>query len=244
MSTDGQPSFQTEQRKKKNDMSILIVEDDLSLSDVIAFTLRRAGFDVATAYDGEIALNTWATADPSLILLDLNLPKVDGLTICRRIRTESKTPIIILSVQGGDEAVVKGLELGADDYIVKPFSPTQLVARVRAVLRRADVTPLPERVEVAELTLDRSRNEVQRKGHATVRLTPLESRLLGTLMLNVGQVVPTDQLIATIWGADGGDRSMLKQLVYRLRAKLEAERKTNTEIETVAGIGYTLTQRT
>ena len=199
MSTDGQPSFQTEQRKKKNDMSILIVEDDLSLSDVIAFTLRRAGFDVATAYDGEIALNTWATADPSLILLDLNLPKVDGLTICRRIRT---------------------------------------------VLRRADVTPLPERVEVAELTLDRSRNEVQRKGHATVRLTPLESRLLGTLMLNVGQVVPTDQLIATIWGADGGDRSMLKQLVYRLRAKLEAERKTNTEIETVAGIGYTLTQRT
>jgi len=224
-------------------MSILIVEDDLSLSDVIAFTLRRAGFEVATAYDGEIALNTWANQDPSLILLDLNLPKVDGLTICRRIRTESKTPIIILSVQGGDEAVVKGLELGADDYIVKPFSPTQLVARIRAVLRRADVTPLPEQIQVADLTLDRSRNEVQRKGYATMRLTPLEARLLGTLMLNVGQVVPTDQLIATIWGADGGDRSMLKQLVYRLRTKLETDVEVAPQLETIAGIGYTLTLR-
>jgi DNA-binding response OmpR family regulator len=122
-------------------MKLLVVEDDLALSDVVAFTLRRAGFDVLTAYDGLTALATWAQEAPDLVVLDLNLPRLDGLAVCRQIRSQGDTPIIILSVRGGDEAVVKGLELGADDYIVKPFSPTQLVARVRALLRRAGVTP-------------------------------------------------------------------------------------------------------
>lgn len=221
-------------------MRILIVEDDLSLSDVIAFTLRRSGFEVLTAYDGASALQIWQEEAPSLLVLDLNLPKVDGLTVCRQIRAESKTPIIILSVQGDDETIVKGLELGADDYIVKPFSPTQLVARIRAVLRRADVTPRTGQLDVGELHLDRSRHEVQRGSQPTIRLTPLESRLLETLMVNVGQVVTADQLISAVWGIDGADRSMLKQLVYRLRAKLELDAAAQTQLETVPGIGYSL----
>lgn len=221
-------------------MKILVVEDDLSLSDIIGFTLRRAGFEVATAFDGEDALVAWADEAPALVLLDLNLPKLDGLTVCRRIRAESKTPIIILSVRGGDDAVVQGLELGADDYIVKPFSPSQLVARVRAVLRRVETTPLPGPLTVGELMLDRNRNEVQRNGQSPIRLTPLETRLLESLMLNVGQVMPAELLINAVWGIDGGDRAMLKQLVYRLRSKLEADPTQPRLLETVPGIGYAL----
>lgn len=221
-------------------MGILIVEDDLSLSDVIAFTLRRAGFEVTMAYDGESALRNWQTTAPTLLILDLNLPKLDGLSVLRRIREESDIPIIILSVQGGDETIVRGLELGADDYIVKPFSPTQLVARIRAVLRRADMKPQVGTLTVGELRLDRSRNEVQYGEQTALRLTPLETRLLEALMMNPGQVLTADQLIAAVWGIDGGDRTMLKQLVYRLRAKLALDNTAPIQLETIPGIGYTL----
>ncbi|MEZ4725600.1 MAG: response regulator transcription factor [Caldilineaceae bacterium] len=221
-------------------MKILVVEDDLSLSDVIAFTLRRAGFEILTAYDGLAALATWEQQRPDLLVLDLNLPKLDGLDVCRRIRLVNKTPIIMLSVRSGDEAVVKGLELGADDYIVKPFSPSQLVARVRAVLRRAGVVETPSVLTVGGLTLDRSRNEVQRPDAPPLRLTQLEVRLLAMLMLNAGQVLTSEQLISAVWGADGGDRAMLKQLVYRLRTKLEVGDAPLPLIETIPNVGYTL----
>lgn len=221
-------------------MKILVVEDDLSLSDVIAFTLRRAGFEILTAYDGLAALTTWEQQRPDLLVLDLNLPKLDGLDVCRRVRLVDKTPIIMLSARSGDEAVVKGLELGADDYIVKPFSPSQLVARVRAVLRRAGIVETPSVLTAATLTLDRARNEVQRAGGTTVRLTQLEVRLIDVLMLNVGQVLTSEQLIAAVWGAEGGDRAMLKQLVYRLRTKVEGGDDQPTLIETIPNVGYTL----
>lgn len=218
-------------------MKILIIEDDLALSDVISFTLRRGGFEVITAHDGQSGLASWQSNRPDLIVLDLNLPKLDGLEVCRRIRSIEKTPIIILSVRSGDEVVVKGLELGADDYIVKPFSPSQLVARVRAVLRRAGVVETIGTLSAAALTLDRARHEVQRPDEAPIRLTQLESRLLESLMLNAGQVLTSDQLITAVWGADGGDRTMLKQLVYRLRSKIEKSEQGNL-IETIAGVGY------
>lgn len=218
-------------------MKILIIEDDLALSDVISFTLRRGGFEVITAHDGQSGLASWQSNRPDLIVLDLNLPKLDGLEVCRRIRSIEKTPIIILSVRSGDEVVVKGLELGADDYIVKPFSPSQLVARVRAVLRRAGVVETVGTLSAAALTLDRARHEVQRADEAPIRLTQLESRLLESLMLNAGQVLTSDQLITAVWGADGGDRTMLKQLVYRLRSKIEKSEQGNL-IETIAGVGY------
>lgn len=221
-------------------MKVLVVEDDLALSDVIAFTMRRAGFDVVAAYDGLAGLDMWLAERPDLVLLDLNLPKLDGLSVCRRIRKEADTPIIMLTVRDSDEAVVAGLETGADDYMVKPFSPTQLVARARAVMRRTGVAPTSGVLEAAGLSLDRSRNEVRRPGGEPVRLTPLEVRLLEVLMLNAGQVLPADTLIANVWGLEGGDKAMLKQLVYRLRAKIESDPAQPSLIETVPGIGYAL----
>ena len=219
-------------------MKILVVEDDLSLSDILAFTLRRVGYDVVTAYDGIVALQLWQAEKPDLVVLDLNLPKLDGLDVCRQIRSQAQTPIIILSVRSGDEAVVKGLELGADDYVVKPFSPNQLVARIQAVSRRAGVADATSVLELAGFTFDRSRNEVQRQDSEPARLTPLEAKLLETLILHAGQVLTSDVLITTVWGNDGGDKTMLKQLVYRLRAKIDQDDSVPSLIETVPGIGY------
>jgi DNA-binding response OmpR family regulator len=223
-------------------MKILVVEDDLSLSDVLVFTLRRAGYEVVTAFDGLAALQSWEVERPDLIVLDLNLPRLDGLAVCRQIRSQAQTPIIILSVRNSDEAVVKGLELGADDYIVKPFSPNQLVARIRAVSRRAGVADTVSVLEMAGLAFDRSRNEVRRRSGETIRLTPLEAKLLETLMLHAGQVLAGDSLITAVWGAEGGDRTMLKQLVYRLRAKIDADDPSSSLIETIPGIGYSFAE--
>lgn len=219
-------------------MKILVVEDDLSLSEVLTFTLHRAGYEVSTAYDGMMALQLWQAESPGLIVLDLNLPKLDGLAVCRQIRSQAQTPIIILSVRGGDDEVVKGLELGADDYIVKPFSPNQLVARIRAVCRRTGAADRSSVLELAGFAFDRSRNEVQRPAAEPIRLTPLEAKLLETLILHAGQVLTSDALITAVWGNDGGDRTMLKQLVYRLRAKIDAGDSLSSLIETVPGIGY------
>jgi DNA-binding response OmpR family regulator len=226
-------------------MKVLIVEDDLVLADVLSFVLRRAGFDLCTAYDGQEALEQWQAESPDLIILDLNLPKLDGFSVCRRIRAESGTPIIILSVRSEEDDIVQGLELGADDYIIKPFSPRQLVARAQALLRRAGapVVPLSPLVS-GELTLDLSRSEVYRQDELLAQLTRLECRLLEVLMYNSGQVLPTDLLIDRVWGPTGGDRAMLKQLVYRLRRKIEPDPSEPTYIETVSGVGYTLTQQT
>lgn len=222
-------------------MKVLVVEDDLALSDVVSFTLRRAGYEVITAHDGLAAVEAFEQVPPDLILLDLNLPRLDGLGVCRKVRAVSDVPIIILSVRAGDEAVVRGLEMGADDYMVKPFSPAQLVARIRAVTRRAGVSAAPTTLTVAGLALDRSRGELLRLDDgASVRLTGLELKLLEALMLHPGQVLPTDTLISAVWGPEGGDRTMLKQLMYRLRAKIEVDASNPVYIETVPGIGYAL----
>jgi len=221
-------------------VKVLVVEDDLALSDVVAFTLRRAGYEVVTVHDGLTAVETFEQIAPDLILLDLNLPRLDGLGVCKRVRATSAVPIIILSVRAGDEAVVRGLEMGADDYMVKPFSPTQLVARIRALMRRVGVPSAPTSLVAGGLALDRSRGEVQRDGHSPVRLTGLELKLLEALMLHPGQVLSSDNLITTIWGPEGGDRTMLKQLVYRLRLKIEADASSPVYVETVPGIGYAL----
>jgi len=220
-------------------MKILLVEDDLALSDVVSFTLRRAGFEVVPAYDGAAAIMAWETMQPALVVLDLNLPKQDGFAVCRHIRSQSQTPIIILSVRSGDEVIVRALELGADDYLVKPFSPAQLVARIRAVLRRAGAGATSEQLERSGWTLDPSRHEVRWREGEPVRLTALETRLLETLMLNAGSVLTADALIQSVWGVEGASRTMLKQLVYRLRTKLEAA-NPGAVIETVPGVGYAL----
>ncbi len=223
-------------------MKVLIVEDDLALSDVLAFTLRHAGFEVALAYKGADALAQWQAGGIDLVLLDLNLPGMDGLAVCRAIRAQAQTPIIMLTVRSSESDVVQGLELGADDYMVKPFSPRELLARIGAVMRRAGLALTPGVLQVGRLILDRSRREVRREGGEAVRLTPLETTLLETLMLHPGQVLPADTLVTAVWGNEGGDRAMLKQLVYRLRSKVEADPGQPRLVETVTGVGYGFVQ--
>jgi len=221
-------------------MKALVVDDDLALADVVSFTLRRAGYDVIVANDGQMALERWQEEAPDFLILDLNLPKLNGLEVCQRIRLESKIPILILSVKDEDDDVVAGLKYGADDYIVKPFSPRQLVARIEAVLRRAGaVRPTSERVSAGDLSLDILRNEFYVGQVEGGHLTHLESQLLQTLMLNKDQVLMAETLIDNVWGPAGGDRAMLKQLVYRLRAKIEAA-SAAAYVETLAGVGYSL----
>ncbi len=221
-------------------MKILVVEDDLALSDVLAFTLRHAGFETVTAHDGLAGIAAWQAEQPDLIVLDLNLPRLDGLAVCRRIRAEAQTPIVMLTVRSGENEVVQGLEQGADDYIVKPFSPRELVARIRAVARRTGQVAGSGLLEVGELALDRTRNEVSRAGAEPIRLTPLETTLLAAFLLHPGRVLSSEALISAVWGIEGGDRTMLKQLVYRLRSKIEPDQSQPRYIETVPGVGYGL----
>ncbi len=219
-------------------MKALVVDDDRILADLVAFSLRREGFEVIQAHEGETALRRWADEQPDLIILDLNMPKLDGFAVCRRIREESQIPIILLTVREEEDDIVRGLGTGADDYIVKPFSPRQLVARAQAVLRRAGKTPAPAIRQVGKLALDPGRREVRLGQGEPVSLTPLESRLLDFLMLNAGQVLTIETLISHVWGADGGDRDMLRQLMRRLRSKIEPNPTRPVYIETVAGLGY------
>jgi len=230
-------------------MKALIVDDDRVLADVLAFTLRREGFQVILAYDGEVALQRCAEELPDLIVLDVNMPRLDGFSVCRRIRAQSETPIILLTVRGEEDDIVHGLELGADDYITKPFSPRQLVARAHAILRRSGKAVAPVVRQSGGLTLEPSRRELRFGQGKTVSLTPLESRLLDYLMLNAGHVLTAEAIIDHVWGPEGGDRDMLRQLVHRLRLKIarvcgsrsdEPDPAASIHIETVPGLGYGL----
>jgi DNA-binding response OmpR family regulator len=230
-------------------MKALIVDDDRVLADVLSFTLRREGFEIVQAYDGISALQHWAEEDPDLIVLDVNLPKLDGFAVCQRIREKANTPILLLTVRGEEDDIVHGLELGADDYVTKPFSPRQLVARAHAVMRRAGKTSLDTLRQVGPLTCDLSRRELQFGDGEPVSLTPLESRLLDYLVLNAGHVLTAEAIINHVWGAEGADRDMLRQLVHRLRNKISqacqgqagsADTSQSIYIETVPGLGYGL----
>ena len=221
-------------------MKALVVDDDRVLADVVAFALRREGFQVIQAYDGPSALQRWAEEKPDLIVLDVNLPKMDGFTVCQRIRREAETPIIMLTVRSEDEDVIHGLELGADDYIAKPFSPRQLVARANAVLRRTGQIPVQSSRQVGYLNLSPSAREVRVGNGEPISLTPLEGRLLDYLMVNAGQVLTFDAMIDHVWGPEGADRDMLRQLVRRLRSKIEPDPASPRYIITTPSLGYSL----
>jgi DNA-binding response OmpR family regulator len=225
-------------------MKALVVDDDRVLADLVAFTLRREGFQVIQAYDGAGALQRWSDEQPDVIILDVNLPKaipaLDGFTICRRIRDVSDIPIILLTVRAEEDDIVHGLKMGAEDYIAKPFSPRQLVARVEAVLRRAGTSAAPAEIQSGELRLDPSRREARLAAGEPVSLTALECRLLEYLMLHPGHILSFQDLIDHIWGPGGGDRDMLRQLVRRLRSKIEPDPAQPVYIETVPGYGYGL----
>ncbi len=220
-------------------MKILVVDDDRVLADVVAFTLRREGYEVLQAYDGASALQRWSNEKPDLIILDVNMPQVNGFEVCRQVRSQDNTPIILLTVRGEEDDIVVGLEIGADDYIVKPFSPRQLVARVKAILRRAGRKSLPVELRLGELFFFPGKREVVlRQGTESVSLTPLENHLLECLMINAGRVLTFDMIIDHVWGPAGADRDMLRQLVHRLRTKIERNPSEPVYIQTVPGLGY------
>ncbi|MGC9398876.1 MAG: response regulator transcription factor [Anaerolineae bacterium] len=227
-------------------MKALVVDDDRVLTDVVAFTLRREGFEVLQAYDGAAALRRLDAETPDLIILDVNLPDMDGFTVCQKIRERGDVPVIMLTVREEEDDIVQGLELGADDYITKPFSPRQLVARVQAVLRRSGRHPIRPVRRVGPLTLEPTRRELQYADRPPVTLTRLENRLLDYLMLNAGRILSVEAIIDLVWGPESGDRDMVRQLIYRLRGKLAearglpADSDVPSYIETVPGLGYGL----
>jgi len=221
-------------------MKILVVDDDLELRGLIVFALRQAGYLVIEAGDGPRALAELRAELPDLVILDVNLPKMSGFEVLERIRAESKTPVMMLTVRAGEEDHVRGLDLGADDYLAKPFSPRTLLARVRALLRRAGIER-PAPVASGDFNLDVEQQSVSVRGRPSVRLTGMEFRLLQLLLANAGHTLSTDRLTAHVWGYRGtGDRQLLKQLVHRLRQKIESDPAKPVYITTVSGVGYLL----
>lgn len=221
-------------------MLALVVDDDRVLADLIAFTLRREGFKVLQAHDGESALRRWQEEGPDIIILDVNLPQMDGFAVCRAIRAQANTPIILLTVREEEDDIVNGLEAGADDYVLKPFSPRQLIARIQAVLRRTGQAVPPAIRQMGHLSLDAKRRELRIAGGGPISLTPLETKLLDYLLLNAGQILMAEDIITQVWGLEGGDRDALRQLVRRLRQKIEPDPANPIYIETVPGLGYGL----
>lgn len=220
-------------------MKILLVDDDPDLLSVTSFALQQAGLLVVPATTFEAALATFRRERPDAAILDINLPGGSGFELCRELRRESTLPILMLTVRNEESDLVRALELGADDYLTKPYSPRTLIARVRALLRRVGSEAAP-RNEAGPLRLDPAALELHAAG-AVHRVTPLESRLLQLLIANAGQAVTTERLLRHVWGRRaGGDRQLLKQLVHRLRQKLGASADGGHWLETVTNVGYRL----
>ena len=224
-------------------MKVLIVDDDVDTLDITAYALRREGYTVVTAVDGRQALQRWESEKPDLVILDIVLPKLNGLETCRKIRSESNVPVLMLTARDQDEDVVRGLEFGADDYIVTPFSHKQLMARIRTTMRGTRAhQPVNQTDQVAagDMALDVEAHEVVRGGHR-IRLTPLEFRLLYCLASNHGRLVSTTKLIEHVWGfKDGGDANLLKTHICHIRRKLELQPGKPAYIKNVPGTGYTI----
>lgn len=221
-------------------MKILVVDDDVELLGLIGFALRQAGYLVLDASSGSEALAIFQHEQPDLVILDINLPGMSGFEVCRKIREEATTPVMMLTVRATEEDQVHGLDLGADDYLTKPFSPRTLLARVRALLRRAGIER-PSPLMVGDMQLDIERQEVSIGGGAALRLTNREFRLLHYLLANAGRTITVERLTSHVWGYQGvGDRHLLKQLVHRLRQKIERDPAAPLYLITIAGIGYLL----
>jgi two-component system response regulator RegX3 len=225
------------------DATVLVVEDEDSFVEALTVGLKREGFRVQVARDGAEALDVFDAVRPDLVLLDVMLPKVSGIDVCRELRRRSNVPIIMVTAKGSEIDTVVGLEVGADDYVTKPYRLRELVARMRAVLRRrAGEAPEPvlghDALEVGDVALDPERHEVVIRGDA-VSLPLKEFELLEILLANAGRVLPRDTLIDRVWGSDYvGDTKTLDVHVKRLRAKVEPDPSTPTRIVTIRGLGY------
>ncbi len=219
---------------------VLVVEDEESISDAVSFMLRKEGFEVSVAGTGPAAIEEFDRAGADLVLLDLMLPGISGTEVCRQLRSRSNVPVIMLTAKDGEIDKVVGLELGADDYVTKPFSMRELIARIRAVLRRGGEGEelLPGVVEAGPVRMDVERHTVTISGAATPM--PLkEFDLLELLLRNSGRVLTRGQLIDRVWGSDYvGDTKTLDVHVKRLRAKVEPDPAQPRHIVTVRGLGY------
>jgi DNA-binding response OmpR family regulator len=221
-------------------MKIMIADDDRDLLALIAFALTQAGYLVVRAADGQTALRVFDAETPDLVVLDINMPGASGFQVCEAIRAKSRVPIMMLTVRGEEEDLVRALELGADDYLNKPFSPRTLLARIKALLRRAGIESSAPLI-AGRMVLDLEEHTVTVDQGVAVRLTKLELRLLQMLLTNAGRTVNSDRLLVQVWGhRNSGDRQLLKQLVHRLRQKIEADPASPTLLQTAAGSGYKL----
>ena len=221
---------------------VLIVEDEESFVEALEVGLRREGFVTKVARDGIEALTLFDAVEPDLVLLDLMLPGMSGIDVCRQIRLKSKTPVIMVTAKDTELDTVVGLEVGADDYVAKPYRLRELVARMRAVLRRspqdAPVHGDDEVLEIGDVRLDLARHELVVRG-AEVAAPRKEFELLEVLMANAGRVITRDTLLDQVWGADYvGDTKTLDVHVKRLRAKVESDPSHPTRITTIRGVGY------
>lgn len=225
--------------------TILTADDDPQLLRLVMRNLQLEDYTVLVASDGEQALEQIETHQPDLVLLDVMMPKMDGFTVCQRVREFSAVPIIIVTARGQDQDKIRGLDLGADDYLTKPFSVDELLARVRAVLRRtqfmANEQAVATRVTTfGELSIDFTQHLVTMAGRE-ITLTPIEYRIISYLALNAGRVVTQDLLLEHVWGAEYvGESHMLQVNVNRLRRKVEADPTHPRYILTKVGIGYLL----
>ncbi len=225
---------------------LLIVDDDVNLRHTLGYAFRQEGFDVVTADDGEQALISFRHARPDLVILDVMLPGRDGFEVARALRKESDVPVIMLTARDSELDKVVGLEIGADDYLAKPFSTRELIARVRAMLRRsrrAEPARADERLAVDELVLDSGRHRVSLAGRE-VDLKPKEFDLLAFFMGHAGQAFGREQLLASVWGYDfAGDSRTVDTHVKTLREKLGDDAERPRWIETVRGVGYRFRDR-
>jgi DNA-binding response OmpR family regulator len=218
---------------------VLVVDDDMNVRDVVRRYLEHAGYRVDVAGDGEEALRIAGESDPDLVVLDLMLPGIDGYEVCRRLRQRSQVPVVMLTARGEEDDRIAGLQLGADDYVAKPFSPRELVLRVGSVLRRSHAEPAQAREELVdgELRVDVTARTASRDGGA-LALTTREFDLLEFLITHAGTAFTRAELLSRVWGWDFGDQSTVTVHVRRLREKVEPEPARPKRIATVWGVGY------
>ncbi|HIW99710.1 MAG TPA: response regulator transcription factor [Candidatus Nesterenkonia stercoripullorum] len=219
---------------------ILVVDDDEALAEMIGIVLRNDGFEPTFCATGDAALEAFHSSKPDVVLLDLMLPGKDGIEVCREIREEADTPIIMLTAKSDTADVVRGLKAGADDYVPKPFKPAELVARVRARLRPSDHGPRQEQeqLQIGDLTIDISGHEV-RRGDSRISLTPLEFDLLAALAKKPWQVWNREMLLEEVWGyRHQADTRLVNVHVQRLRSKIEKDPESPEIVQTVRGVGY------
>jgi DNA-binding response OmpR family regulator len=222
-------------------VKILVADDDADLLDLVAYALGQAGYLVVKASDGVAAIQRFEVEVPDIAILDINMPGASGFDVCSAIRSRSTIPIMMLTARGEEQDLVRALDLGADDYLTKPFSPRTLLARVKALLRRARLERSEEPLAVGRVRLDAENSTVQVDSHDPVALTKLEFRLMQSLLAQAGRAVNSDRLLILVWGHRGaGDRQLLKQLVHRLRQKIEANPGVPQLLQTAAVSGYKL----